>query len=383
MTVDITWDDFEDTFDGPSLDTTKWQGPFAYSGATTTETWATVVDGDYSTEFYAPSGTGITNSIYVIGDSPDVPLKFQDETYLSFKLTVDTHLAADNYVIGRGIDVGLATTYITGGQLYTDHPMAVISFREVLNYSVNKIDGWNLFYQIQGMASFETTLFTETFTLPDVSYWKFERVGSDIVFTGSENSDFSSPFLSHTQTPTSGGSYNNLRIEPYILGNWYGFGALEDSPVVTTWPKVDDLHYHYSVIDYPDADLSIAPDEGDPPLNVIADASGSTGGAISTIVSYTYSWGDGTDPETTTSPTATHTYATWTSNPDYDHDDSTGGVYYEASVTVLNSYGFESTDYYEVFIYAPPPGPTTIYYDPNIVGDTGPQSSQFAPPGTR
>jgi parallel beta-helix repeat protein len=79
----------------------------------------------------------------------------------------------------------------------------------------------------------------------------------------------------------------------------------------------------------PNASLTVSPSFGTVPVNVTADASGSTGNGNS-IVSYTFDFGDGSSavgPQA--SPTATHTYTTPGS--------------YTVSVTVVDSAGLSST----------------------------------------
>jgi PKD repeat protein len=89
----------------------------------------------------------------------------------------------------------------------------------------------------------------------------------------------------------------------------------------------------------PTADLTFLPAAPQPNQAVRFDASGSRPGSGATIVSYTFSWGDGSDDEVTTNPIQSHTY-----NP--------AGTYV-ATVTVRDSLGRTATAQVEVEVETP------------------------------
>jgi PKD repeat protein len=147
---------------------------------------------------------------------------------------------------------------------------------------------------------------------------------------GSSAPSGASPSAAHTYT--AAGTYTATVTATDTAGN----SSQASTSVVVTKAAVPD--------NPPSAALRVAPAPTSGPYAVTADATQSTDDDDTPIASYTFDYGDGSDPATGTAPTGQHTYA--------------GAGTYTVTVTVTDTTGHSSRATATVTLEDPPPPPT-------------------------
>ncbi len=144
-----------------------------------------------------------------------------------------------------------------------------------------------------------------------------------------------------------------------------------------TTTKSREITVDSPVVKAPIADVTVTPNQGDGPLEVGADASGSSDPQDQDLT-YTFDWGDGTDPTIGAKPAASHTYFTRPNEMESS---------YTLTLMATNTSGLSSSVKQDITVTAPAPkavlsvkpgeGPGPLPVTADASGSTDPQEQDL------